>query len=251
MNIYCAGCTEAARFAANKLHATGFHLLSKPDPTAELLLLDIPSFGPDGQLRCGGSLAELLKHFSPEVTVCGGNLNHPALAGYHVIDLLKDPEYLAENAYITAEAALDVALPDLSVTLRNCPVLILGWGRIGKCLGQLLKNIGAEVTIAARKESDRAMIRALGFRAADFPALPRLLHSYRLIYNTVPEILLNAELMTNCRPDCLKIELASRPGMEGDGIITARGLPAIHFPESTGKLIADTLIRLTQKEESS
>ncbi len=249
MNVYCAASTTAADFATGRLRELGWNMADAPGSDVEILLLDVPSFGPDGQLRGGGDLRPLLDQLPKEICVCGGNLNHPALNGFRTMDLLRDPGYLAKNAYITAEAALDVALPYLTVTMRGCPVLILGWGRIGKCLGQLLKAIGANVTVAARKESDRAMAQALGYRAISFQDL-RLAY-FRLIFNTVPEMVLKEDQLSNCRPDCVKIDLASRSGITGDDVIIARGLPAIHFPESSGKLIADTVIRLTGKEESS
>ena len=50
-----------------------------------------------------------------------------------------------------------------------------------------------------------------------------------------------------CR-NCLKIELASLPGIAGDDVIPARGLPGIYVPESSGKLIADTLLHRLQEE---
>ncbi len=249
MNVYCVGSTAAAGFAVSRLKNYGWNVASAPGADVDILLLDVPSFGDNGQLRGGGDLCPVLEQLPDSVMVCGGNLNHPALAGYKTLDLLKDPGYLAQNAYITAEAALDVALPYLTVTLQGCPVLILGWGRIGKCLGQLLKAIGADVTIAARKAADRAMIRALGYCAAGFSDLT--LDRFRLIYNTAPELVLDEAAAANCSPDCIKIELASCPGIAGDDVVIALGLPAIHFPESSGALIADTLLRLTGKEESS
>lgn len=48
--------------------------------------------------------------------------------------------------------------------------------------------------------------------------------------------------------NCLKIELASLPGIAGDDVIPARGLPGIYVPESSGKLIADTLLHRLQEE---
>ena len=43
---------------------------------------------------------------------------------------------------------------------------------------------------------------------------------------------------------CLKIDLASLPGIEGEDVIRAGGLPGIHTPESAGQLMADTILRL-------
>ena len=247
MKIYCAGSTAAAEYAATELWEAGWEVTTQPGRDVEMLLLDVPSFGANGFLRGGGGIRNILDKRPQEVTVCGGKLEHPALQGYSKIDLLQNEDYLAENAYITAEAALDVALPYLKRTIRGCKVLILGWGRIGKCLANLLKYMGAEVTVAARKAADRAMIQALGLTAANFPIRVEVLAEVSLIYNTVPYEVLDSSQIE----DCIKIDLASRQGIMGDDVVIARGLPGIHFPESSGKLIAKTLMDILRKEESS
>lgn len=248
--LYCAGGTTALRYAADYLRSFGVSVADRPTMDVGQVLLDVPSFGPDGQLRCGGAVENLLAQLPGNVTVFGGNLSHPALENYRTVDFLRDERYLAENAYITAESALEIALSFMPLTLRHCPVLIIGWGRIGKCLGQLLKGIGAEVTIAARKADDRAICQALGCTAVDTAHLENSLNRYRLIFNTAPTLILNQEQMAQCHPDCVKIELASKAGMEDDGVITARGLPGVHMPESSGKLIAETYVRLCKEEET-
>lgn len=249
--IICAGGTPAADYAFRCLEERGVPVTKDLSPAGRHLLLDCPSFREDGQLRCGGDVSDILQKLPADVTVFGGNLNHPKLGDQKTVDFLKDFNYLAENAYITAECALDVTVPRFSGLLRGCPVLIIGWGRIGKCLGRLLRALDADVTVAARKESDRAMLRALGYRAADPTSLTELLPRFRLIYNTAPEPVLCREQTALCSPDCLKIELASQPGMEGEGILIARGLPGVHRPEASGQLIAKTMLRYLNKEESS
>ncbi len=248
-NLICiCGSTAACRYAGTYLKKLCLPLTDQPGPDVGHLLLDVPSFGPEGQLRGGGRLDEILAALPNDVRIYGGNLTHPLLKNYATVDLLQDAAYLAQNAYITAECALDVALPYLTVTLRHCPVLIIGWGRIGKCLGQLLKAIGADVTIAARKENDRAMIQALGYTAVDIYNLPNILNQFRLIYNTAPAPILSTEDTNQCREDCVCIELASTDGIRHENVITARGLPGIHLPESSGILIAETFMRYYQKE---
>ena len=240
--IYVGGSTRACRAAGTYLKSLGLPVTDTPQDKVRYLLLDVPSFGADGMLRGGGSADNLLGRLPRDLLVCGGNLGHSGLGGYETVDFLKDETYLCENAYITAECALDVALPYLNRTIRGCPVLILGWGRIGKCLGQLLKGMGADVTIAARNPSHRAMAHALGYHAVPIEDLDP--SRYRLIYNTVPHPVLSREQLRLCREDCVKIELASTDGLEGDEIIVARGLPGIHMPESSGQLIAETFLRL-------
>jgi hypothetical protein len=47
----------------------------------------------------------------------------------------------------------------------------------------------------------------------------------------------------------VKIELASSPGLEGDDVIEALGLPGKYAPETSGKLIARTILRLCAGKE--
>lgn len=246
IRIFPVGNTAACRYATEFLEKDGIVLIDHPSPEVTHLLLDVPSFAANGALRGGGNLESLLRMLPSNMTVVGGNLEHPALEGYQTIDLLQDAQYLAVNAAITADCALQVAAPELTMTFADSPALIIGWGRIGKCLGQLLKAIGADVTIAARKEADRAMIRALGFAAADTAHLAEILPRCRLIFNTAPEPVLPEDQLALCR-QCVKIDLASKPGIAGKDVIWARGLPGIHAPESSGRLIAGTFLRLSRE----
>lgn len=245
--LYPIGTTAACRFAVDFLKKENFSVIDHPTPEVTHLLLDVPSFRPDGILRGGQSLEGYLQMLPEEITVVGGNLTHPALSKVKCIDLLKDPAYLCENAAITADCALQVAAPLLSTTLQQSPALVIGWGRIGKCLAQLLRAIGNDVTVAARKETDRATLRSLGYATADTKALSHLLPGFRLIFNTAPQPVIPREILSQCDP-CVKIDLASKPGIIGEDVVWARGLPGIHAPESSGKLIAETLIRLIKEE---
>lgn len=244
MLVYPVGTTEACKYASAFLNRSGVDIADHPSPEVTHLLLDVPSFCADGTLRGGGDVGSVLERLPEKVIVVGGNLTHPALAGYQTIDLLKDAEYLAMNAAITADCAMQVAAPLLTTTFTDSPALIIGWGRIGKCLGQLLKAIGSDVTIAARKDSDRAMIRALGLQAVDMAGISKILPRCRLLFNTAPEMVLHKEDLRSYK-HCVKIDLASKPGIEGADVVWARGLPGVHAPESSGRLMAQTFLRLS------
>lgn len=241
MLVYPIGKTEACQYAAAELRKNGIALVDHPTPEVSHLLLDVPSFDAEGNLRGGGKIMDQLVRLPPQVTVVGGNLKHPALIEHRSMDLLQDADYTAINAAITADCALRVASREMKLVFFQCPVLVLGWGRIGKCLAKLLRALGADVTIAARKDQDLAMIRALGYHAVSFPRLQTVGAGIRVIFNTVPEMVLSEDNF----PGCVKIDLASKRGMAGDDVIWARGLPGICAPESSGKLIAGTFLKLT------
>ncbi len=244
-----AGQTEALEYAVNALELRGCALATQPVEAVTHLLLPVPSFEPDGSLKGGGALQPLLSRLSPEVVVFGGNLDRPELKDYRKADFLQDDLYLAENAAITAHCALKLVQQALPMTLQDCPVLIIGWGRIGKCLAVLLRQVGARVSVAARKPADRAMLQALGYHTEVPASLHYELIRYRVVINTVPALLLTEKQLAHCRPDCLKIDLASVKGLEGDSVIWARGLPSKDAPETSGELIARTAIRLAARKE--
>lgn len=241
------GSTKACQYACTTLEKSGVPCIDHPTPEVTHLLLDVPSFDPDGSLRGGRDLPYILERLPPDVVVIGGNLSHPALVRHKTIDLLKSEEYLAHNAAITADCTLRVAAPLLGTTFADSPTLIIGWGRIGKCLGLLLKQIGCSVTFAVRKETDLAMLHALGFQAVDISRIPAVLPRCRLLFNTAPEPVLHRAALASCK-NCVLIDLASKPGIEGENVIWARGLPGIHTPESSGQLIAKTILTICKEE---
>lgn len=232
--FYCAGSSRALYYAAAFLMEEGAVFLPCPDHTVTHLLLPIPSFEADGSIKGGGDLTEILSRLPKTVTVIGGHLKRPELLEYEVLDLLEDPWYLAKNAGITAHCALELALAKLPVTMEKCPVLVVGWGRIGKCLAKLLHGLGAEVTVAARKESRRVMIEALGYRSCPIEQICAA--KYRLIVNTVPAMVLPSAPGT-----ALKLDLASTPGIGGKDVVQAKGLPGLLAPESSGALISQII----------
>ena len=244
ITFYAHGDTPALQSAVERLQKLGVAISGTPTDTVTHLLLPVPGFDKDGNLRSGGRLSDVLAKLPKSVTIISGNLPAEQVEGYRIMDLLQDSRYLAENAAITADCAVAIARQRMDIIWQGCPVLILGWGRIGKCLAQLLRAMGADVTVAARKESDIAILRGLGYGAEDIKKLHYGLMRYRVIYNTVPQPILTSAQTAHCRENCLLVELASSPGMEGQNIVSALGLPGKYAPESSGKLIASSVIRL-------
>lgn len=220
-----AGNSEALVYARKHLEDSGWVY----DRSARYLLLPIPTKSDHREsLRC-------------DTVVIGGNLDVGLYGDRRCVDLLTDPYYLAENARITAYCTLKYVLERLPVILSGCPILIIGWGRIGKCLGQLFHRTGADVTIYARKETDQAAILSLGYQSI---GSLKDIKNYRVVINTAPIMLLPKGTLSN---EQLKIDLASRPGIGGDDVIWARGLPGKDAPESSGMLIANTIERLRKE----
>ena len=243
--------TPALGYTQSFLETNGYCVAPVPSRDVTHLILNIPTFTADGSLVGGGNLTETLEKLPENVTIIGGNLNNTFFQNHSTLDLLQNEVYLAENAAITAECALRVSFAHFHAVMKGTPVLLLGWGRIAKCLAKLLQAIGADVSIAARKEADIAIAHALGYDAMPLNHLIPQLSKYRIIFNTVPAMILPNSKNVHYRPDCLKIDLASKPGIAGSDVIIARGLPGKMAPESAGHLIAKTILELSIRKEVS
>lgn len=241
--IYPAGCTPACLAAARELNARGIAVTDHITPEATHLLMDVPSFSAEGVLRGGANFSRLISQFPEGIPLIGGNIPEAVTASHPTLDLLKDDTYQFENAAITAECALRIAAERICFTFRKCAVLIVGWGRIGKHLAFLLKAHGARVTLLSRSPRHRAEAISFGMQAVSPAELANRIRAFRIIFNTAPGVMISRELACQNK-SCLKIDLASQPGMEGEDVIRAGGLPGIRAPESAGELMADTILRL-------
>ena len=222
VTIFPMGDGPAVRFAARALQKQGVNVAPALSEQVTHVLLNVPTKEAD------------LSAVPANVTVIGGNLDH-ILDTFRKIDLLREEQYLAENAALTGDCALRLLGQHLPVALRDCPILIIGWGRIGKCLASILKALGAQVSVAARKPSDLGMLTALGYGAVEVGNIDPT--RYRAILNTAPAPVLSPG------GNAVKIDLASRMGMAGEDVIWARGLPGKMLPESSGELIARGVLR--------
>ena len=238
MEFYTLGHSDALEYAVQALKANGWIECAQ----AKIFILPVPSFESDGSIKGGGTIVEIPK----DALVIGGKLSALQKENFQTFDLLEHPLYLSENAAITAYCALQIAMEKLPITLHNCNALVIGWGRIGKCLVRLLRLLGAKVTVAARKEPDRALLEALGYSTTDLadsfdPS------QFRVIFNTADAPVLPISKQSNCRKDCVKIDLSSAGGIEGNDVIWARGLPNKFAPESSGELMAKVILKEVSK----
>ena len=189
--------------------------------------------------------------------------NHPALkalepgslcltalaAGEHPGLRLRDyydrEDVLLRNAAITAEGAITLAMERREQTLLGSRVLILGFGRIARALAPRLRALGAEVTVYARSEAQRALAECLGCRALE--SLPDKPEGYSILFNTVP-----APLLPGAAEGALNIELASAPGgfRDASGVVIARGLPGKAAPLSAAEALLGPILAIIREEET-
>jgi dipicolinate synthase subunit A len=227
------------------------------------VILPMPAFDSEGRLMCARSGAGghcvsaewLLSHVDPGTCVYGGLLSEQVCAmaqarDIRLLDYAAMEEVQVMNAVPTVEGALCLAMQALDVTLWRARVAVLGYGRIGALLAERLGQMGAFVTVAARKSRDVARAEVAGHRALWMKgetSLAPLTTGFDVIFNTIPSRVLSPSLMKNMPKETVMIELASKPGgWDPKGEMSCRtiyapGLPAKHAPLTAGRILADCL----------
>ncbi|MDI6600929.1 MAG: dipicolinate synthase subunit DpsA [Thermoanaerobacteraceae bacterium] len=156
--------------------------------------------------------------------------------GIRAFDLMDREEFAILNAIATAEGVVDIALREMPITINESLCLVLGYGRIGKTISSLLKNMGANVWVEARKPSDYAWIRSKGMNALPLSQLQNFLTYPDLIINTVPAMIMSENQIRYLHKDTLIIDVASGPGGVDFAACEQYGIKAIHALGLPGKI---------------
>ncbi|MBQ2676666.1 MAG: dipicolinate synthase subunit DpsA [Clostridia bacterium] len=172
-----------------------------------------------------------------------------------LIDYLQREELAVLNAVPTVEGAVEIAMKNTDFTLFKSKCLVTGYGRIGKILSRTLQSLGADVTVAARKTSDLAWIKAEGYEGMNIYELSNL-HKYDIIFNTVPHLIFKRQQLQQLSEHCLIIDLASlNGGVDFEyakelklNAIHALSLPGKVAPKSAALIIKDTIFNYLREE---
>ena len=189
--------------------------------------------------------------------------------GIAYVDFMQLPEVVEGNAIITAEATVAEILLASKKSICQQKILVTGYGCCGKPIAFLLRAMGAEVTVAARREEVREEIRRDGFAAVGFfsvqDASPEKSNLSKMwekdtcigdivaeidtVVNTVPSLVITEEIIEKMSKESLIVDIASSPGgtdfvaAEKYGITAklALGLPGIYTTSSSAELLKNAI----------
>lgn len=207
------------------------------------------------------SLDEIIDEMDSGAVLFGGRIPQNTVVraqerGIKVYDYFLSETLQIKNAYITAEAAISIAMNSLDKCLRGAKVALTGSGRISKLLCRLLLDIGADVTVCARNKDALAYFELLGcktlriFEGGDIPWNESLERDYDIIFNTVPAWIFGRKFLEAVGQKLVIIELASAPGGVdicaarelGSNVLWASSLPGKYAPDSAGRIIAECVL---------
>lgn len=201
---------------------------------------------------------EVLENIAPGsvLLLCGPKFPKDRRWDLQYVNLWEDERLLQENAYLTAEAAVAVAMRRSKISMAHAHCAVVGYGRIGRSLTEILLNLGAEVTVLSRTETKRRSARESGAKAVELHRAPEALPGKQLIFTTPPAPVLSEAALKAVDSDAELIDLASPPyGFDLDaaremGLHASRepGLPGRYCPLSAARVLYGAVIRWEEAE---
>ena len=197
------------------------------------------------------NIGDIFSAGSEKTIFLGGKM--PITDENHIDYSLRE-EFLIKNAVPTAEGAIEIALRESDITLNGANAAVIGYGRIGKYLSEILSGLNCNVSVVARKEVTRANAEISGFSAYNFGNTD-VYKNADIVFNTVPTTVIGEDELSVMRPETKIIDLASLPGGVDEKsakahnvtIIRALALPGKVAPTTAGKIIFDTVTAILRE----
>ena len=157
-------------------------------------------------------------------------------ANINYFDLFDMEEVAIKNSVPTAEGAVMTAIQESRKVLFGSNVLVIGFGRCGKILANMLKGIGANVCVTFRKIADEAYINAYGMTPVDIKNMGVDINRYDFIFNTAPALVLGCEILKRVNRECVIIDLAQAPGGIDYNCARELNIKAVYCPGLPGRI---------------
>ena len=173
--------------------------------------------------------------------LCGGVIGKDRIKyieekGIKVFDFFEDEAIAILTAIPTAEGAIQTAMQESDKTIFNSKCLVLGYGRCGKILANMLKGIGANVTATYRKQIDSAYINAYGLNSINLYNIENIINDFDFIFNTIPYEILDKNILPKVNKQTIIIDLAQAPGGVDYNCARDLNLKAIYCPSLPGRV---------------
>jgi dipicolinate synthase subunit A len=173
-----------------------------------------------------------------------------------LIELFDRDDVAIFNSIPTAEGALMMAIQNTDFTIHGSQCMVLGLGRTGLTLARTLQALGAHIKMGVHKPEQFARAWEMGLDPFYTTELSHQVTNIDLLFNTIPTMIVTAQIIANIPNRALIIDLASKPGgtdfrfAEKRGIkaMLAPGLPGIVAPRTAGRIIAKTLSELLMNQ---
>ena len=258
---YLADILKDKGFAVNKIYEENENI----DLNCNYLILPLPLTQDGVYLNCQWDnkpkLVDIINNVPCKTMVLAGCVSERVAdmfqqKGIRWRDYYTCEKLQQQNAYLTAEATLQLVMQNLNKKIKGTSVLIIGSGRCGKEAAKLFKKVGAKVTLTSRKIKDKIKTLLLGIKPAKTSKLGEIAGDYQVIINTVPHPVLTESVLKTINKSTFVIELASSAaGVDlqsasklGTNLLYAPGLPGRYLPFSAAESISETIIKIIKED---
>ena len=196
---------------------------------------------------------EVMQNIEPGsvLLLCGPKFPGEKRWDLQYVNLWSDETLLRENAYITAQGAVASALKRKNIQLNGSKCAVIGYGRIGQSLCEILLGAGGDVSVLSNTESKRKRAEESGAHAFDLSDAAEILKNQHYIFSTPPANVLDDHLLSSINKEALLMDLASPPygfdleKAQAMGINACRepGLPDRYCPVSAARVLYHAIRR--------
>ncbi|MBE6705964.1 MAG: hypothetical protein E7583_11935 [Ruminococcaceae bacterium] len=191
---------------------------------------------PIGSLLLGGMIPQVIVKYAAE-------------HGIETYDYYNSEELQIKNSVPTAEGAIAACINHLPITVSGMRAVVVGYGRCGRTLATRLKLLGAEVYVVARSVKDLSWAAVDGCVAVSLGEYKEYPVPCDAIFNTVPYLIFNEELLKSIKAGTVIFELATgNSGVDleaaetsGIKVVPLPSLPGKTSPESAGGIICSVI----------
>lgn len=187
-----------------------------------------------GQILYGGAVNEAVFDYLTDCTI---------------YDYLKWADVVSANAYLTAKGIIKEAV-EANAVFQEANCLVTGYGYCGKEIASELKKIFSNVDIAVRRKELKKEIEENYGQYIDINCLNKHnMKKYSYIFNTVPAMIFDKNVINSLATDAMIFDIASKPGgtdflyckEKNIYAINSLGIPGKEYPVEAGKIIANAI----------
>ena len=204
------------------------------------------------------SIEEILGYIAPgsALLLCGPGFPKERRWDLQYENIWDDAELLKENAYLTAEGAVAAVMAKSQCRLRGMEALVIGYGRIGRALTEILQNIGVRVTVATGSGAKRRQIEDSGARSVRMESVAHAVRGKDVIFSTPPAEVIARDTLGNIGKEAMLVDLASPPyGFDLDAALALGlnawrepGLPGRYCPVSAARAVYHAILRWEERQ---
>ncbi|MFV8827201.1 dipicolinic acid synthetase subunit A [Alkalihalobacterium sp. APHAB7] len=236
--------------------------------TVDAILLPVSGTGQQGEVETifsneGIKLTKEILKKTPDHCVVYTGITNDYLnqtvkaANRKLVKLLERDDIAIYNSIPTVEGTIMMAIQHTDITIHSSKVVVIGFGRVGMSVARTFAALGADVKVGARNSSHIARITEMGLQPFHTSKLIDQVSNVDICINTIPTLIVSADVIAQMPTNSLIIDLASKPGgtdfryAEKRGIkaLLAPGLPGIVAPKTAGQILANVLATLLKDQD--